>query len=353
MAATQRISLFLILLFTFSIANAAQSKKSRATEVAAPPVVDPVKPQDVPFRFDAFLDAQGLWTDRKDAPTRGFTLNDAALYLSKDFSRGISAHVDLPFSTPEKAHTNSVGFAEKQAQAYFAYTSIGWGGQFGQFDSPFGVEKNDSRDRFFADKGEIGKSLVPLTHSGVLASYQIESLRLGALVANPSDEGTMYERNPEFGALGAVETADRTYGGQIGFTVGEADVPSSNKTNLLVDVLGRYQKGRFQFNAGFNSKKTAGTDKTANGLGLLGILQFDEELAAGARFEYLTDVVGTLPTGGTTIIEKVMTLTLGPSYKLAPNFIVRGDFTLGNYDYPSPTEDRTTVSLGLSMVASL
>jgi hypothetical protein len=304
------------------------------------------------FKFGGFIDAQGLLTNRKDYQTRGFTLNDAALYISKDFSSELSAFVDLPFATPSGAHTNSVGFAEGKAQAYFLFTRADLTTHFGQFDTPFGFEKNDSKDRFFADAGAIKTYIVPQTHTGVMTGYRVGNLTMSGLLANPHDQGTMADTNPEIGAQIKFDLPSQEAFVQFGLLMGEQDVPSSNKTNLLIELLGMKKWNAYNFAASYHNKKTAGTDKTANVFGALGTFDMNPLWNWGARLEYMTDAT-LVVAGVNNLTDHVMTLSVGPAYKLTNEVTLRGDLSMGNFDYPSPTEDVTVYGATISVLATL
>jgi hypothetical protein len=334
----------------------AQGHKARKTETAVvtAPAVAPAESRALTaFKLGAFIDAQGLLTNRKDYQTRGFTLNDAAIYITKDFSSDLAALVDLPFASQAGSHTNDVAFAQNKAQAYFLFNHDDWTANFGQFDSPFGIEQNDSKDRFFADAGAIKTYMIPVTHTGLMGGYKFGPVTVRGIFANPNNEGTMADTNPAAGAIVRYVSTDSNISVQGGMLLNEQNVPSSDKTNLLIEAALSMKFNAFKLDASYDHKKTAGTDKGANGFGILGTYEAGSPWSFGGRFEILTDVAETNGAGVTMVDKSITTISAGPSYKLTPEVTIRGDGSIGVFDYNAPVEDVTVMGLSISVLATL
>lgn len=131
----------------------------------------------------------------------GFLVDDAALYIEGK-AEGARLFLDLPFSrdrqaagfNPDfgKSDSADFGFAKTKAQAYIEIPT-GDNGlfQFGQFDTIYGFELNDAKDRFFSQTGLVYNNALPVTHTGALWQYTQEGLSLKLLVANPNNKGSL------------------------------------------------------------------------------------------------------------------------------------------------------------------
>lgn len=151
-----------------------------------------------------FVDAQGHW--KKDGGSEGFSLYDAALYISKEFGNG-KVMVDLPFKYAGTAGANDFSIATGKAQAYLSYSCMD--GMItttaGQFDAIFGFEAADSADAFFARTSFLGTaSDIPAVHTGLMLSVKPKmnmngNLGVNALVSNAQDRGQKEGEHFQFG----------------------------------------------------------------------------------------------------------------------------------------------------------
>ncbi len=316
------------------------------------------------LNWDAFIDVEGrIWNKEATAllPDHGATLNDAALYLSKDFSRA-TAVVDLPFFS-NYSGSNNFQFSGQKAQAY-VQTSFGqqFGVRLGQYDSFFGIEANDSIARFFANNG-LMKSLgvIPYTHTGVQGVMNADRFTIRGQIANPNSAGSIPPSTfPELG--GQVRFDSGAAFGAFGFQYGRVRTDAPEKDKVLVEFMGGAAVEKITFGAQVDIKKsplTPGADKTGLGIGVLGTYQHDADLGFGGRFDYLKDmgIVTSVPAGNgagaaNATAENALLLSFGPSYKLEQDLTVRGDFTLGSLK-PQGGTDETVFGIGLSLVARL
>ena len=336
-----------------------------------------------PLNWDAFIDVKAVLPSKEAALDKGFSVNDAALYLAKDFSRA-SAVVDLPFSSTYNAGLgNGFSFAQQKAQAYVHMNFGALGVRLGQYDSFFGIEANDSLARFFANQGLLkGLGVTPMTHTGAQLVYSASRFTVRGQVANANSAGTLGSvtsgagGDPEVGAQ--VRFDGGNFFGAAGLEYGTYRTNASDKTNLLVEVMGGMAINKFNIGAQLDVRKFAGAsagpvganyaaaDKTGFGLGLLGAYEFTDALNFGVRFDYLKDVnlalapmfagvfastanAGAIASG--TAVENAFLLSVGPSYKLDTDLTLRGDLSILNAK--GINSDDTIASLLVSVVARL
>jgi hypothetical protein len=147
-----------------------------------------------------FADAQLLWGE--SGTNSGFTLNDGALYLSRNHL-DTEFFVGLPFTTQNAPNPTSLpngnsgqstsadlNFAGAKAQAYIGHkygNHVFW--RAGQFDGLYGYEGNSTKELFFSNQGQLWGEL-PTVQTGLTVGLKpTEQLTLQAVVANHHDEG--------------------------------------------------------------------------------------------------------------------------------------------------------------------
>lgn len=270
--------------------------------------------------FQAFLDGQLSIPSKAYTSDRGFTLNDAAIYLSKDFGSGFAAMIDLPFMTPDGVANNSVQFGEEKAQAFVQWNAGMFTTKFGQFDTIFGVEQNDSKDRFFADWGLAKSAIVPVTHTGALFGLGFEHFMIRGLIADPKNTSTQTNTNMEFGLQGRFDWSPMYV--SLGALYNQAKV-ATERTNLLIDLMGGVKLEAWRLDAYYNNLSTAGVDDSSNTLGVLTTFNINPELGVGGRLEYSKDIVYA-----GTLLDSALQLSVGPSWKILPELTLRGDASL-------------------------
>lgn len=305
------------------------------------------------FRFGGFADLELALFNKSQFPSQGFTLNDAALYLDKDFGRGFSASADLPFQTPDgtgaaASTTSAFAFASGKAQGYAQYLNAGFAAKFGQWDTIYGVERNDSRDRFFLDPGTIKSNFVPATHTGLLLSYSVPMVTFRGLVANPHDTGSMSQQNPELGVQARFDM--NGFYAAAGFLYNDVKAAAgatSPGSNMLIDVMAGLAMDRFNASIYFDDRKQVGLDKHGTGFGVLSSFAIDPDLGVGARVEYGGD-----PTTAAGAVKSILDFAAGPSYRLSPEFTIRGDLSIQAIDFaPTNVEDITFFGGRFSVLA--
>jgi len=342
-------------------AAAAAPAPTPAPAPYAPPVVPTsavaeAGPRLSSFKWDLYIDLEARLPSRDTLPDRGFTLNDAALYMTHDFGRGIRGLVELPFATEVSTRAPAVPaalmptFSMNRAQAYVeSERSLPLYWRVGQYNSFLGVEANDSRDRFFADLGLIKGLLLPATHTGVQVGYRAQQAAFNGQITDPNGLNTMVATNPEIG-LNARFESGQAYGAG-GLTVNDdKTVSSGNHTNLILDLTGGWKSDRLKIDGELAWLKQSGSDKDATAFGVFAVYGLDEALSVGGRLEYARDVRIGATAAPAGAFESLLELSAGPSYKLQQDLTVRGDFSLANMK--SPTFDDTIYAASASLVAS-
>jgi Putative beta-barrel porin-2, OmpL-like. bbp2 len=314
---------------------------SQATEVSS---------TGIPFKWDAYMDVKMSIPSKDTALDRGFTLNDAALYLNKDFGRQIRGQIELPFTGDSSGKTSAFAFANDRSQAYIEVDR--WSPVFfkvGQYNSYFGHEANDSRGRFFADLGAIKGLILPKTHTGLQAGYQNSKVAFAGQIVDPSGTNTMTGGNPEIGLNGRMDTG--SFFGSLGFSWNESKTsPTADKTNLIFDVVGGVESEKLQVNGELDITRSAGSDKTGFAIGTFGKFNITEDAAVGARLEYLKNVSAPATFAPAGIYDSIWALGVGASYRLQQDLLVRGDISYAAFK--DSTFDDSILGLTASMVAS-
>lgn len=293
----------------------------------------------------AFIDVLAILPNNDTVPNRGFSLNEGALYFGKDFSRA-SAFVDLSFGPSVNLTDRSLVFSHESSQAHIQYQLESAVLTLGQYDSFFGVEAEDSRDRFFASQGSIATFLHPSTHTGVMVKFKNGDLIGRVQMANPNGSPEVGPQNPE---LGAQLRLERGAGyGALGLSVGE-ESEGIHRQSTLVDLMFGLVSGdgEFQFDFDVSLRKESGVDRQVVGLGAYGNYLVNDSLTWGARFESLNNLQGIGRLGG--FIERITELSVGPSYRLEPGLTFRGDLTYSSIK--STVSEQVTYLLLASAVA--
>lgn len=297
----------------------------QAVPQATPPAVPQANPwADGTLKFSGFADLRftNLSRDSRAGesgmPESGFGLEDGALYLNyqKD---ALSFMLDVPFrrmknsdngvtNSPNASPNGNMVWGNDKAQAYLKYTFSNFEVAFGQFDTVYGVEVNDSKDRFFSKEGLVYTYLLPVTHTGALVSYNFGGGYARLLTANPNNKGslgtsTTGDNNYEYGAV--IGYTNESIRGQLGYLSRPIDKASGigGGKRSLVDATAGATLGKLSLDFEYSvladdSKNTLTpgdtTDKEANGLGALALVSYNisNSWAVGARFEHLENDPG-------------------------------------------------------------
>lgn len=308
----------------------------------------------------------------------GFLMEDAAFYLQHSSGR-ISLLIDLPFSRQKETVAGSGGpqtpfykssgpdleFATRKAQVVGSYqVRENFKLSLGQFDTLFGYEVNDSRDRFFGQTGLLYNDALPVTHVGLLAEWTLPLLTAKLMAVNPNGRGsrddvdaqgqstTNGEDNTEYGA-----TVGGTWGparAQVGYlTRPRLAYDSKRSRRTLLDVVAGvtiFQKLSLDaewvlVNDPAKDLELDGdfdTGGEGHGYLLHATYQLNDLWRLGARLEYTDQHLGLL-------FETEKTWALGAHYNLQSDANLRAEYI--EYDLESvltsvPSQKLRVFSIG-------
>ncbi len=315
--------------------NVGETPKDR-TVASLPTVVLPPTPpvaegkevkSETNLKFSGFVDfwlknySRDSHAGVSGSPESGFGLEDGALYINyqKD---SLSFMLDVPFrryknsdagnnTNPNSSPNGNIVLGNDKAQAYVKYTSpYNFEVAFGQFDTIYGVEVNDSKDRYFSKTGLVYDYMLPVTHTGAMISYNYNGGYARFLAANPNNKGSLGDsstgdNNYEYGA--ALGYSNDMLRGQVGYLVRPINKASGvgGGRRDLIDVTAGATLGKFSLDLeysmlGDDSKNTLTpldtTDKEANGIGFLALASYNltDKWSLGLRFEHLENDPGQI-----------------------------------------------------------
>jgi hypothetical protein len=307
-----------------------QSTESTATDVSPTPKVEvaptetvrtpsaeppaaPVTAAPVSIAVTGFFDMRYTGIRAEDPTVNektlsGFLLEDGAIYFSAK-KGNLEAMVDLPVSreitTPAVA---TMGIGKTKTQVYGRYSfSSSLNVTFGQFDTLFGVELNDSKDRLFGNTGLAYGQTLPIVHSGAYLTYSGNGITARLLAANAADRQTFgtdaADSSTEYGAT--LGYSNSMFRGQLGYlTRAMTDLNGDAGQRSLIDILAGTTVGDFdldlQYSIVTDPRKNKLTDSTTDredpGSAILALLTYrlNEKLKFSGRFEKIDkDPLGT------------------------------------------------------------
>tara|TARA_Y100001935_G_C17308570_1_gene514074 strand:+ start:2685 stop:4118 length:1434 start_codon:yes stop_codon:yes gene_type:complete len=274
----------------------------------------------------------------------GFLMADGAAYGSYKGDK-LSIYGDLPF---RRSHTSNVSsdaaieLGKDKAQFYMSYDfHENFSAQLGQFDTIYGVELNDSKDRLFGTAGQVYSNTLPVVHTGLLLDFHMDGAYAKALIANPSDRGsygaagTNKDNNTEYGlALGYSNDMIR---GQVGYLSRpwlDIDGTSMSNRSLLDFILGA-TFGHFSIDLEYNmvnvpnknTLTTSTTDSEDAGKGLLALASYEvtDEIGVALRYENLKDD----PAAGS--IDETNSYGLGLHYTMDKNLQLHAEYIASEF----------------------
>lgn len=338
-----------------------------AKETAKPesaPVVKPAEAAAPLFKFGAFGDFRYTVFSAPENPSvtnanaeSGFGLEDGALYGSyeKDrltvvadlsFRRQKDVDIDAAATTPNQSSNGNIALGVDKSQLFVKYrVSPVWSMTLGQFDTIYGVELNDSKDRFFGKTGLVYDATLPVTHTGVLVEAALNGSYAKILAANPNNRGsygssTARDDKTEYGA--AVGHANDLWHGQVGYLSRSVLKASGSDfgSRTLLDVLFGMSLGSWAFDLEYNQtsdprKDTLSTGDSSDlekpGQGFLALVsyKYGEDLVLALRAEQLKD------DPSASSIDTVSSAGLSVGYRVAPELQLRSEYI--SYDYKNLT----------------
>ncbi|MFN9067630.1 MAG: porin, partial [Bdellovibrionales bacterium] len=242
------------------------SKDARPLEKEVPPVEKPalkieeVKEKNLPvqFQFNGYVDFRLTGVTNKDNPLTtksgnqesGFSLEEAALFVTAKKAEDFQFYLDLPIrrskGSDNESNDGNLGLGlDNRSQVYFKFPL---GAEFnltaGQFDTPYGVELNDSKDRVFAKTGLLYDYALPVTHTGLLLDKAFGSAYLKFLIANSNNKeslGSSTDGDNHFESGLSIGFSNENYRTQFGYLrrqIKNADDTHGGQRSLLDFTLG-------------------------------------------------------------------------------------------------------------------
>ena len=295
--------------------EASVEKKPASAEAVAGPA-----PSSTAFKFGGFVDIRHSIYNRPNIgtgnPESGFGIEDGALFVNFE-KNSLSAFVDLAFRRGKDSDTNSaatnptqssnstIAIGIDKSQVFLKYKRDSFGLLVGQFDTIFGVELNDSKDRIFGKTGLVYDYTLPVTHTGAMLDWGSSGFYAKAFAANPNNKGsygssTSGDDRTEYG--GAFGYSNDLLHGQIGYMTRPIYRANSISTGdrTLADATFGMVLGKLSFDLEYNrvsdpnkNKLTPGdnTDFEVAGQGFLLLASYrivDSLLIAG-RYESIVD----------------------------------------------------------------
>lgn len=308
------------------------------------------------FKFNGYLDMRMNAINNKDNPLAGssgnpesgFSLEEAALYIKANQS-DFNIFVDLPVrrekNAAEVSNNNNLTLGLDRAQAYMQFLLSNQTNVIvGQFDTPYGVEVNDSKDRIFAKTGLLYDYTLPITHTGVMYSGSLDSVTFRALMANSNNKGSLGssatgDNQYEYGVTAGI--TNEKFRAQLGFltrAISKANGDSGGKRDLI-DLSFGTSAGRlsldFEWAQVDNDIKA---DKESGDVFMiLPTFKMTEKLTLGLRFESLNNDVGA-----TGVFEKANSFGLTGHWTYNDFIKFRAEWLQNNYEAASGDDGSQT-----------
>ena len=317
-----------------------------------------------PFKFSGFVDMRysNYKADSNPNVTKanaesGFGIEDGAVQANYEknrfsaildiaFRRGKEADIILPgysgTTVPNQSNDNRLSLAIERSQLYLKYKlSDDFAVNFGQFDTIFGVEVNDSKDRIFGKTGLVYDSITPVTHTGAMIEYANLRTSIKFFAANPINKGSngtspLGEDQTEYGA--ALGYSNEKCRAQIGYMSRPTSKASSGRGDrTLLDATLGVNVGSFVLDFEYSlvsdpNKNTLTTstptdlEKAGQGFLVLATYKVTEPFSFSFRYEQLKDdpakeSLDTVDSSGVSI-----------HYKVAPELELRTEYIAYRYE---------------------
>lgn len=320
-----------------TIGENARADRQPATTENAAPSQGASAPSYSNFKFSGFADLRYTSFSTQDNPLvasgypeSGFGLEDGAFYgnYSKDnltvildvaFRRSKDVDINTAATKPNQSSNANFAIGYDKSQLYLKY-KLGslFTLNFGQFDTIFGVELNDSKDRIFGKTGIVYDYTIPVTHTGAMLEFSTDGIYVKAFAANPNGKGsqgtsTTGDDKTEYGA--AIGYGNDFIRGQAGYltrSINKASGVGADNRTLMDFTLGTTLNG-FSLDLEFSrvtdpSKNTLTAADAADlenaGYGMLALAsyKFTDSFLIGAKYETVQDDPGALSIKSTTAI---------------------------------------------------
>ncbi len=283
------------------------------------------------FKFSGFFDFRLSSVAAKDDTAgvpnanaeSGFGLEDGAFIVNYEKDR-LSAVVDIAFrrqkdsdaikptsttpapTIPNQSQNSNFSIGVDKSQAYIKYKiTPDFLIDLGQFDTIFGVELNDSKDRVFGKTGIVYDYTLPVTHTGAMLEYSKNGYYAKGFAANPINKGsygtssTGDDRTEHGAALGYSNDLFRTQFGYMSRLISKADGSGYSGRSLL-DITAGVTLGAFTLDFEFSkiddpnkntltSTNSADMEKAGQGYLALMTYKISDPVLFGLRYEQVKD----------------------------------------------------------------
>lgn len=303
-------------------------------------------------------------------PQSGFGIEDGAFYstFSKDKLKLV---LDVPFrrfkkgddsgsgANANESNTNKILFGGDKTQIYAQWAfNENFSLSMGQWDTIFGVEVNDSKDRTFMKTGIVYDNMIPVTHTGVMGAYSMNGITARLFAANQSDHGsygddTSTAQNGEYGA--SLGWANDMWHAQFGYTsrsvVKQQTTIDNSKHDdrTMMDLIVGMNMNNLAVDIEYTTIKdpskqvlTAATDDSEDdGTGLLALVTYkmNDDLSLGVRYEMIDNDPGKDNT-----YKEATAYGVAVHYNMAANMQFRAEYDAIDY-----SDDDLTSTTGLGM----
>lgn len=341
-------------------------------EPAQSPTTTPSTPLDNAttlgsFKFSGFFDARYTDFVAKKNPLvanshaeSGFGLEDGAFYANYEKNK-ILVVADLPFrrgkdidyntaaTTPNQSSNGNIVFGVDKAQLYLKYKATeNFLIDMGQFDTIFGVELNDSKDRVFNRAGLVYEATLPVTHTGLMLEYSRSGAYTKIFAANPNNKGsygtsTTKDENTEYGgAIGYSNDLVRCQIGYMSRSILRADLLKTENRTLADGTFGltlgplsldfEYAIVTDPSKNTLTSTDAADSESAGTGSFVLVNYKVTEALSLGLRYEALDKDPSSLS------LQTATSSGANLQYKVDSNLSLKTEFI--GYDYKTVSEEK-------------
>ena len=228
---------------------------------------------------------------KEDTNNTGNEVLDGAIYLSHEKGPA-SAFIDIPFfdSDTESGGDGSSNFllGPGQGQAYVNFSFNQFGIMFGQFDTLYGFELNDSVDRLFTTPGIVFANTLPTVHNGLVLSYETDMFWAKLLASNEGGVPHHQSKDPEYGLMLGYTMGELFY-----VTVGYLGRSAEDKTRTLTEVLLGTKLGDFAIDLEYDiiAEDAALKDPDKAGTGIMLHVGYTmDQYIAGLRLEQVSNL---------------------------------------------------------------
>lgn len=317
------------------------------------------KPTASSLQVSGFVDVRLTSLTVKDQPTwddnseSGYTIDDGKLALN--YAEGATELiVDIPFRraknieiapalTDYGSNNSTILFGVDKLQFFGKYKfSDQYALWMGQYDTPYGVEFNDSKDRIFSKTGLVYDEMLPVTHTGLLLETTFAGNSLKIFSANSNNKGSLGnsasgDNQFEYGATWGFSNSNfRIQAGVLNRLINKAS-GDGQAARSLVDLTLGGTVDWFSVDAEIaqlsdpskNVLTVDGTDNETAGLGVMGLVTLSpwEAWALSFRFENLQNA-----PSGSSEKQNMSSGGVNIKWKVAPQFETRFEYTNSNFE---------------------